>query len=121
MPYGGNNVRATGGRERRVVRGRASAGEPAWSDAGVRVADPLPQAEILEIPVAHACPNRLSQSSSSRGPQPAHIHLRVVTVVPLPHSELISNSSMIRRTPGRPSPRRSEEHTSELQSPVHLV
>src|SRR5256886_13056638 len=76
-----------------------------------------PRAEILEIPVAHACPNRLSQSSSSRGPQPAHIHLRVVTVVPLPHSELISNSSMIRRTPGRPNPRLLEvENPSRIAS-----
>src|SRR2546428_14044328 len=104
MPYGGNNVRATGGRERRVVRGGASAGELAWSDAGVRVAHPLPQAEILEIPVSHACPNRLSQSSSSRGPQSAHIHLWVVTVVPLPPSELIANWSLIRMSHGRPSP-----------------
>src|SRR3989441_3324157 len=58
----------------------------------------------------------------------------VITVVPLPNSELISNSSMSRRTPGGPSPRlpdvenpscmasaRSEEHTSELQSLAYLV
>src|SRR5437870_2328416 len=77
-------------------------------------------------------------------------HLRAVTVVPLPKSEAISNSSMSRWTPGKPSPRlpdveypscmasvmsgipgpspvattstpRSEEHTSELQSRGHLV
>src|SRR5207245_3460593 len=32
-------------------------------------------------------------------------HFRTVTVVPLPKSEVISNSSMSRRTPGKPSPR----------------
>src|SRR2546426_6278057 len=67
MPYGGNNVRATGGRERRGVRGEAAAGELAWSDAGVRVSHPLPLAEIFENYVAHPCPKRAIQSSSSTG------------------------------------------------------
>jgi hypothetical protein len=35
-------------------------------------------------------------------------HLLMVTVVPLPSSEAISNSSINRRTPDRPSPRPPE-------------
>src|SRR2546426_8512318 len=53
-------------------------------------------------------------------------HFFIVTVVPIPTVELTSKSSIKRRAPGSPRPRppdveRSEEHTSELQSPCNLV
>jgi len=55
---------------------------------------------------ASPCLGESDSQSSSSGRLPADPDpFRAVTVVPLPNSELISNSSMSRRTPGRPSPR----------------
>ena len=47
----------------------------------------------------------LSKMSAHEGRSPSHAsHFFMVTVVPLPTSEVISNSSMIRLAPGNPIP-----------------
>src|SRR5439155_688615 len=75
-----------------------------------------------QAPLAQARLNRANQSSSSSGRQPSPIHFRAVTVVPLPNSERISNSSMRRRTPGRPSPRLPEvEKPSSMASATSRI
>src|SRR5207249_9285424 len=65
-----------------------------------------------------ASPGRLGHGPLDQ-PHPHLFHLRTVTVVPLLKSDVISNSSISRRVPGRPRPRPPEvEYPSCIASPM---
>src|SRR5437763_3622924 len=64
----------------------------------------------VSIPTLHSSPTRRSSDLS-----PPRAARRPTSCAPLPMA------SMRRAPPASPSHRRSEEHTSELQSPMYLV
>src|SRR2546422_6983239 len=109
-PYQRNDglVRVTLERPHSHLRGiRGLGAVPQAIDDGDEHAVRRPHREVAVAGLGLAGPRPLGDGPLDRT-GPHRFHRRTVTVVPLPKSEMISNSSISRRVPGRPRPRPPE-------------
>src|SRR3989441_11358929 len=109
-PYGPDDglVRVTLERPHGHLRGIRGLGAVAQAiDGGDERAVQRPHHEVAVAGLGLAGPRPLGDGPLDRT-GPHRFHRRTVTVVPLPKSETISNSSISRRVPGRPRPRPPE-------------